>query len=202
MKSTSINLNEFKRYLYNLKKGEINDKKTSENVVELLANAWDDLDKSIDDKTTSEKIKHRAEKLQWNPPVLQFMIERHGAVARGSIRAELLLWEVNVETGKAEMNPHSGRYKEIGVRQPRYKPEKDAESILSKILNKNKDEWLTWKNNDTVRINIGKIIPYSGPKDTVTRRRRRLGEEIQKRLESNGWELVEGTSPHTYKRKS
>jgi hypothetical protein len=43
----------------------------------------------------------RAEELSWNPPILSFTIERHGATARGSSRAELHEWTVNLHEGTA-----------------------------------------------------------------------------------------------------
>lgn len=57
------------------------------------------------------------EDLQWNPPVLNFRIERHGARARGSTRAELQTWEIDViqatakivATGHRQLEPMDAR---------------------------------------------------------------------------------------------
>src|SRR5690349_9347743 len=43
----------------------------------------------------------RGESLKWHPPTLSFIIERHGAAALGSKRAELQLWTIDVERGMA-----------------------------------------------------------------------------------------------------
>jgi hypothetical protein len=33
----------------------------------------------------------------WNPPILEFTIERHGGTALGSTRASLQRWEINMD---------------------------------------------------------------------------------------------------------
>jgi hypothetical protein len=45
----------------------------------------------------SHKLLNRMEKPIWNPPILTFRIERHGAAALGSSRAEVQEWTVDLE---------------------------------------------------------------------------------------------------------
>jgi hypothetical protein len=52
---------------------------------------------------TADQLLSRTEHMVWEPPLLSFVIERHGAlVGGGSTRGELQRWQVNVETSEAE----------------------------------------------------------------------------------------------------
>ena len=51
----------------------------------------------------------RAEDLVWQPPVLSFKIERHGATALGSTRAEVQKWHVDVSSGNAHCESETYR---------------------------------------------------------------------------------------------
>jgi hypothetical protein len=42
------------------------------------------------------------EDLEWNPPMLSFIIERHGAMVLGSTRAENQRWEIDMNKMEAE----------------------------------------------------------------------------------------------------
>src|ERR1700680_3728363 len=64
-----------------------------------LAQSWNQLHGSDETSMESHKI-GRAEDLRWNPPVLSFTIEQHGATVRGSTRAELHEWFVDLRGGK------------------------------------------------------------------------------------------------------
>src|SRR5262245_40578289 len=43
------------------------------------------------------KLFGRMESVKWQPPLLGFRIERHGAFKMGSTRAEIQVWEVDLE---------------------------------------------------------------------------------------------------------
>jgi len=45
---------------------------------------------------TADKLLGRMEEVLWSPPDLTFSIERHGAAALGSSRAELQEWMIDV----------------------------------------------------------------------------------------------------------
>lgn len=59
------------------------------------------------------KLLGRMEQVRWEPPVLSFIVERHGETVNGSTRAELQHWEVAVEnrtarivkTGQRQLKP-------------------------------------------------------------------------------------------------
>ncbi len=66
----------------------------------LLSLCWHDLDGSTDTNMRAEKL-WRIEQPSWNPPILEFSIERHGQTVNGSSRATVYRWSVNLEKGEA-----------------------------------------------------------------------------------------------------
>ena len=86
----------------------------------LLQSCWDELSGSNYTKMEARKL-DRAETLKWNPPRLQFTIERHGAVLNCGSRAELQHWDVNLETGIASFE--EGGYRQLDALSPRLKVE-------------------------------------------------------------------------------
>jgi hypothetical protein len=58
-------------------------------LVNLLAAAWDDLSIARGSGMEPDKLYDRMEKVHWEPPLLLFVIERHGGTVQGSTRAEL-----------------------------------------------------------------------------------------------------------------
>ena len=60
---------------------------------------------------------NRMEKAEWQPPILSFVVERHGGTALGSTRADLQHWTVNVETKEA--NCHIAGHRQLEPMQPR-----------------------------------------------------------------------------------
>ena len=57
-------------------------------VLKLLAEAWSSLEGGNDQNIDPTKI-HRAESIRWTPPILSFVLERHGGTVNGSSRADL-----------------------------------------------------------------------------------------------------------------
>jgi hypothetical protein len=65
-------------------------------IVNLLEGCWSELSGAHQGGMVSTKL-YRAEKLRWDPPVLSFIIERHGAAVNGSSRAALQKWWIDPE---------------------------------------------------------------------------------------------------------
>lgn len=63
----------------------------------LLTDCWSDLEGSSEGGMEASKLQGRMESIDWQPPLLTFVIERHGGTVCGSTRAELQHWEVDVE---------------------------------------------------------------------------------------------------------
>jgi hypothetical protein len=55
---------------------------------------------STESKMADWKVE-RAENMEWRSPVLTFVVERHGAAAMGSSRAERQQWTLNLEKNTA-----------------------------------------------------------------------------------------------------
>jgi hypothetical protein len=59
---------------------------------------------------------------------------------------------------------------------------------------------LKWLTADTVRINIGHVIPATFQK-TTEGRRRRFKQKLEPRLAELGWRKLTGTTPNTYQKQ-
>jgi hypothetical protein len=144
--------------------------------VALLRQCWDDVagrNLIADTKTFAWKL-DRAENLSWQPPVLSFLIERHGGTAMGSTRAELHYWEIDVNAGTAMCNPNAGR-RQVHKSAPRLDVKPIAEDIARHILAGTDHPGLKWSvDRRSVRLIIGKIIPDDGFKQTIAGRRKRF----------------------------
>jgi hypothetical protein len=78
-------------------------------LADFLAAAWEQLNGFDAEGMAAEKL-DRIEQVEWNPPRLTFVIERHGGTVMGSTRAELHGWSIDIDRGTANCNPsHSYR---------------------------------------------------------------------------------------------
>lgn len=129
----------------------------------------------------------RMEGMRWEPPVLNFTIERHGAMIMGSTRAELQRWRVDLDhkTTRCERNRS---YRQILPRAGAVRIEPIAREVAESILAGRADERLKWQGEETVRVLMTKIFPHdSGYMQTVTERRKRLRAALQTLLADGGW---------------
>jgi hypothetical protein len=62
----------------------------------LLAGCWHEFVGAESQRMHAGKL-GRMEDVRWEPPVLSFRIERHGAMGVGSTRAELQNWRVDLD---------------------------------------------------------------------------------------------------------
>lgn len=180
-------------YLKELPPGPI---QTSAPVIRLLVEAWDGLEGSSDGGMRWDKLAGRCESLAWDPPLLSFVIERHGAIVNGSSRAELQYWSVDPESGRAwiskkgrrQLYPMSKRLNVIPL----------AERVASEIESGTKSEYLNWFADGSVRVRVGKIIPETYAQTTVSRRRR-FRDALVNTMASRGWQEIR---LHIYKKGS
>ena len=101
-------LNELKIYMRRLPSGPV----LEVAVVEyLLIHCWELLETSDHTSMEGYKLIERTEGLSWNPPYLNFDLERHSGVALGGKVAEVHSWRVNVEKGTAEIIGAKNRYR-------------------------------------------------------------------------------------------
>src|SRR5208337_4181042 len=69
-------------------------------LIALLTGCWHELHGGAVEGMKTSKLA-RMENVRWDPPILSFQLERHGALALGSTRAELQVWRVDLYTNRA-----------------------------------------------------------------------------------------------------
>lgn len=150
----------------------------------LLASCWHQLSVSDDGGMEGHKLRNRTEKLAWNSPHLTFRIERHGATVNGSVYAEVQSWSVNVDEGTAIITDRKNR--QIERKAAVFKVEPLADEIGKAIIEHAQDERLSWKNDNEVRVFVGKIIPTTN-RQTTGSRRKRFWTALEGQIEPYGW---------------
>ncbi len=135
----------------------------------------------------ARKLFRRMEAVTWNPPLLTFTIERHGAYVLGSTRATLQKWTVDVERRTAVCDDVG--YRQLIPRQPRLDVAAIAEEIIDLIVKRSKDERLKWFPDGRVRVLVGNILPdKSAVKQTLTAQRKRFRAAVKEQLANHGWQ--------------
>lgn len=155
---------------------------------QILADAWNDLVRD-DGGMEPYKLLRPLEAVSWTPPVLSFVIERHGSLAVGGTRAERQHWHVDVEAGTATLG-------KVGWRQN--KPQRDdfpvkatAEEIADAIRNCQKHERLQWDGPNKVKLLTTKLFPEgSGYRMTVEGQRKRFRSYVAAALIADGWKRL------------
>jgi hypothetical protein len=155
-------------------------------VEELLASCWE-LFEGDDGGLAGYKLKGRMEEVKWNPPILSFVIERHGGTVLGSGYAELQSWTVDINAGRATLADHHRQRWLHGPRNSPLKVGPIAAEITELIKNRKADPRLKWKSSDEARVQIGEVIPNDCPKQTLVGKRRRFKKALQESLQPHGW---------------
>lgn len=158
-------------------------------LVEALERAWGYFEGARDEAMGPRKVR-RLEQPVWNPPLLEFVIERHGAmVAGGSTRAELQTWSVDLDDGQAWVSGVAVRQKVPMARRLDVAPL--AAEISGLIREGVDDDRLRWSGDHRrVTVRIGDVIPNDGFKQTIEGRRRRFYTRLNYELASAGWTVV------------
>lgn len=153
---------------------------------EALAACWDRLRGNAEGGMEGYKLLGRMESIQWQPPTLTFVIERHGGTVKGSTRAELQHWEVDLDKRTASIIKEGHR--QLEPMAPRLSIKELAEEIAVMIVSGTKDERTRRRDDGTVEIVLSKIFSTTSAfKRTVQSRRKRLVEYIEQRLAEHGW---------------
>jgi hypothetical protein len=177
---------------------------TRAEILKILTGCWREFDGSTDSRMAHGKL-GRAEDMEWNQPVLSFVVERHGAAVLGSSRAERQQWTVNLETktanqftiGYRQIRPTAPRLdvKPIAARvyeAVRQRPDSNSDLITQGIL--------AWK-DDQILVQHGKLIPGGGYAMTVSGRRKRFRAELKFLMATIGWELAHVGRCLTFKKR-
>ena len=121
----------------------------------------------------SEKLVDRMEAVEWSPPILTFVIERHGRTCLGSARADLHRWTVNLALNTATCEKVGER--QIRRMAPRLSVHPLVEEVASRIVQGQDDERIVWQAQGKVRVALSTIFPAgSGFKRTIEGRRKRF----------------------------
>ncbi len=154
-------------------------------LIELLAAVWPSLDGADDEAMASSKV-GRLEDPEWQPPLLTFRIERHGALVLGGTRADMQTWTVDLNHATA--TPTDDGYRQLVPRAAPLKVEPLVAEIVELVAAGAADDRLKWSpDRGTVRIIIGKAIPDDGFQRTVAGRRKRLRGKLGPALGASGW---------------
>lgn len=167
-------------------------------VYELIAVLWGECELvgHDDGGMTIDKL-YRAEHISWEPPLLSFRIERHGAIVGGrSKKAEYQVWTFNVPERTKTWS--SDGYRLVEPLEPRIKVAPLAEEYADLVANRQPHPTLIWVPNGEVRINIA-LVPGLGntnehgrtlAKETIDGRRRRFRKAFESILLPRGWSRV------------
>lgn len=174
-------MDELAAYLENLDRGSVEE---TTHLERLLAEIWDDL--GGNDDMAGHKLIGRMEHVEWHPPVLTFVIERHGGTVLGSTRADIQRWTVDLDQQTATCEPSGHRQLSSMARRVDVDP--IADEVAVKIGTGEADDRFRWLGDGRVRVEMGRIFPEgSGYKQTVQGRRRRFREALIDRLSTMGW---------------
>lgn len=173
-----------KQHLAPLPPGPISD--TAE-VARLLAARWDDLVGDEGAMAAYKLLNRKMETVAWQPPILSFVIERHGGTVMGSSRAELQHWEVDVKK-KTKTLFGLGR-RQLTPMEKRLNVKPLADEITKLILAHTEDDRLRWCEDGRVKVllsKIGDLAPGSAVNQTLAGRRKRFKAALRERLGA-GW---------------
>jgi hypothetical protein len=96
----------------------------------LLAKCWHELEGAGETAMTELKL-DRAEDLRWDPPILSFVIERHGGTVLGSSRAKLHEWRVDLDRKTAHCE--RGRYRQLRPAAPKFDVKAPAARVVDAV---------------------------------------------------------------------
>ena len=156
-----------------------------EGLIVRLMSVWPDLEGSSWEAMEPRKL-GRMEKPEWRPPLLTFVVERHGGTVNGSTRADLQTWTVNLDSATAI--PATSRYRQLRPRAARLDVEPLVAEAVRLVVGNIEDKRLKWSpDHETVRITVAQFIPAVGPAQTVEGRRKRFGAKLQSAMAEAGW---------------
>ena len=137
------------------------------------------------------KLRNRMEAVVWNPPMLKFSIERHGATVLGSVYAEMQDWTVDID--RAEATFERGKRRQVYPKDKPLKVEPIADELIHNIVERHNDARLKWQGERRVRILIGEVIPATNQQTTAARRKR-FWKAIEGKIQPHGWKRVSDRS--------
>jgi hypothetical protein len=168
----------------------------TEELDDVLASYWHELDGSDEGGMEGRKLKGRMEATEWNPPLLTFNIERHGATVNGSVYAEVQHWSVNVDTGEASLK--GSRRRQVSAKDKPLKVGPLVEEIIAAIVERANDHRLKWDGDQKVRVLISSVISATN-NQTRSARHKRFWDAMEEKIEPLGWTRLSPRSSYLQK---
>lgn len=155
-------------------------------VEQLLANCWDNFSGHGDGGMEAYKLLGRTESLRWQPPILHFVIERHGGTVKGSTRAELQHWQIDLDKRLAQIMKEGHR--QLEPMAPRVSIKEIADEIAALVVGGMVDPRIRRFDDGSAKVLLSNIFPtHSAFRRTVKSRRERLMGYVAKKLNGLGW---------------
>jgi hypothetical protein len=171
---------------------------TASRIADMLAQSWDNLEGSTEGGMKGDKLLGgRAENLRWDPPILEFQIERHGGRMLGSTRGELQRWQINITEGTARFAPTGHR--QLLAMDARMDVKRLARETAARIIDGQQAPQLKWTGPNRVRILVAEVIPATNQQTTASRRKRYIAA-LEQLLIEQGWRFVRQGSYRYFER--
>ena len=152
----------------------------------MLVDCWDQLDVDREGGMQARKLSGRTKNMEWQQPILDFEIERHGSTALGSIYADMQGWTINLDDETASVY-RSGR-RVLGQRSPPWKAGPVVEELVAHVSAGAEDSRIKWIDAGTVKFLVSEIVPGES-KPTLVGRRKRFRATLEEKMRTEGWEL-------------
>ena len=195
-----ISLDSLRKLLAEIKPGKIPDHVLPA-LIGGLGKIWNKLPGATDEKMEALKL-GRGSGWTWHPPVVSFLIERHGSTVLGSSRALMQEWSLDLDTGAVTWDPAG--FRQLSPMNPRFNAKAAAQRIAEALAagpNSSPGlEGVRWRDPDTVTVTLNKFFPTNVPQQTAAGRSKRLRESLIELVQPE-WQ-VERDRPLTLKRRS
>ncbi len=162
----------------------------SDHLENLLADAWDEFQGGDEESIAGYKVRGRLERVEWKPPLLSFVIERHGRTCVGSTRADLSIQRLADEV--------AGR---IVRGEPDERVYRSEDGSVHVVLGRVFPKGTGYQQTVLPRHENSSLISPIRPENCLAPlirlsekecRRKRLRQAVTERLEQNGWRAEGG----------
>ena len=165
-------------YLESRPRGSISD---ARKLGHLLYRCWQEFDGGDAEGMSGSRLLGRMEGVDWNPPLLSFRLMETGLGVD--------IWHLDVSAKTARCSPY--RSQQANARTPRLNVRPLADEVVELILMGQTDERLKWREDGTVHVQIGKILPaLSAAKRTLEGRRKIFRQRVDEQIGAAGWKRV------------
>jgi hypothetical protein len=148
-----------------------------------LSDAWDECAGGDRTKLGAYSVAS-AQKLEWNPPLLTFLVDRHGGAAFGPSGAERQSWTIDLDAQTAEVV--TTVYWQLRPGTPAFGVGAAARGIAVAVAAGAARPGLVWSSPESVRVILSAFMP-PGPMRTTDVWRKRLRIALDAEMDGLGW---------------